>query len=1554
MGPMPLAMGRPLLLPFVFVLLLGSLCLLPAARAQTVVGGGVGALNPYAVKLTGANKAEDAARALAVDAAGSAWTAGHFKSATLTVGDATLTNNGGGSGTADVFVTKHTPAGVLEWALAWGGDKDDVVVDITLEPDGANAYVVGLFKSERMTFGPNSGGRLVNELYDAKLLPFNVFIAKVSATGQVVWKVQTGDGSIAGVGVDMSRKRIYVTGTFPSFLANFDDDDAVTVNDEWDAWASEDFGTDDDDPGMDPFAEGGKSETAWWDDDPLKDKAGSGLFKGNAPPSGSTSEVYLDYYSMTTGDLMDGTVFTGDGDDWSTDLIMDPSNRSPIVVGFSQSKAFRVAKTLVVANDKDAQPAGSSFAWIAKFDAATSSILWARGLGLALSTRPIRVVVDASKTSSTSNLLYISGTFASEEMQGIMRGSVGGTPNSLPALIRMDADTGKIDWVRGLPPAFALGVDYMGGLFVVGVFQASVSFALELPTLTANSVNGDLYMAKLMPTATTANVVQATRYGGGSTSRFMVTDVETDAPGNVYWCGNYSGGTLGWSKTFTALPNPGTGNSDGFMGRLLPAALPPTPSPTTLAPSKSPSWTEQPSPLPTEDPDALAFAALANPEGLPTPMPTAIPPTPKPTPGPPTPIPPSPEPTRRPSRVPTDPPTTRPTKVPTAKPTKRPSPAPTTRAPTNPPTPRPTPSPTLAATPRPSRGASTPLPTFPPNSGTSGLLDAVATGNSPSGSGSSGSDASTAAGTGGTAGTLTTGTASATSIDMVMSYAGPQSSILAFERSFFELVKPYTSSFASFIPSSPSSRRQRRALEEQQEEAARQPISAKQRKRRLHESMRHLSLTNRCTSPGYAKFSLPFYIETKNRAATSKILGLLTDLLAGVVVLDNGNSIFDKTVLCDVSYSSLSASPLAEAKATAMDAVKVVPAVTTEEAPGALAGETGSGNPGKYVGIGFVAGAGVLLLAAAVFFLYQRHHAKTQAAAARQTTEKYLSDFVETGRSPNTANSPFSSPDEARKERERWHQTYLEEAAAEREKAAKDHAAALSAAVSAAVMAEQNRLRQEHKTALAAAQTRAGMGEAASLAEERQRWEQEQEAVISTVVAAEREKWFQEQSSRLASMASSGGGGRAGAAANLAALTEAVNAERARLTQEHAAVLAAAQERWQQAQALAVVTAVAAEKERWDQGYVEDVTVALQEERTKWEAEQVNVLAEQKKALKLRYAAALTAEMEKWESEHKAMVASLRAHEQGDHAGAVAAAVQAEREKLMHEQAKATEAALAAERERQHQEQEAALFAQKNMLKQRYAAALGVERERWQKEAEAALQRERATWETEHVESLRLHQSILDPNHPAGLGDALAAQQEKWANEHAAALAAALAAERERSKAENATILQASLAAQRKKLQQDHALAMAAALAGALGTEQTRMHETHSTTLAEARAQWEEELAAERAHMQQEHEAALATQKSELKMRYATVLAQEREKWKAGAAPGGIPLSPPPPSTSAPRSPTPSSPTPGGATASSSSAAASPISSPSPPKYAFTKRGSGGGGGGNINSSKKP
>jgi Tfp pilus assembly protein PilZ len=85
--------------------------------------------------------------AVALDASGNCYVAGHFNSPTITFGATTLTNAGG----FDIFAVKYDLSGKALWAKSAGGTQHDFGRGIAVDAFG-NSYLTGYFVSPTISF----------------------------------------------------------------------------------------------------------------------------------------------------------------------------------------------------------------------------------------------------------------------------------------------------------------------------------------------------------------------------------------------------------------------------------------------------------------------------------------------------------------------------------------------------------------------------------------------------------------------------------------------------------------------------------------------------------------------------------------------------------------------------------------------------------------------------------------------------------------------------------------------------------------------------------------------------------------------------------------------------------------------------------------------------------------------------------------------------------------------------------------------------------------------------------------------------------------------------------------------------------------------------------------------------------------------------------------------------------------------------------------------------------------------------------------------------------
>jgi Beta-propeller repeat len=141
----------------------------------------------------------DSGRSIAVDAGGNALVTGSFDKQAV-FGNATLSSNGDD----DAFVAKLSPGGQVLWAVSLGGPGYDLGHGIAVDASG-DVYVTGLF-NDQAAFGNTvlaSGGS------------HDVFLAKLSPDGQVLWATRVGGpGRDIGYAIVLDAARnIYITGS---------------------------------------------------------------------------------------------------------------------------------------------------------------------------------------------------------------------------------------------------------------------------------------------------------------------------------------------------------------------------------------------------------------------------------------------------------------------------------------------------------------------------------------------------------------------------------------------------------------------------------------------------------------------------------------------------------------------------------------------------------------------------------------------------------------------------------------------------------------------------------------------------------------------------------------------------------------------------------------------------------------------------------------------------------------------------------------------------------------------------------------------------------------------------------------------------------------------------------------------------------------------------------------------------------------------------------------------------------------------------------------------
>jgi len=509
------------LIASIFILVLG----LGATQAQAVAG--------YALRISG-KKWDDTAKAMAVDKVGNAYVVGDFHAESIQIGNMTFKNQGktgqSADPSADSFLAKIDSSGDLEWAFVFGGDMDDVVQDVVVDPDGGNVFLTGTFQSEVLTFG-DAGPPVYNLIYGLADEPeYNTYLMRVDAEGTVIWVTQTGDSDVGSIVVDAARDCLFLSGSFPG-------EPPVSEENESNFGSKFSAGLEDDD------TDDGRGSGELMG----KKEGGDGLFK-----KGSL-DIYVDHYSYRTGDLMSGITFTGDRDDVNTDMAILPKSSALLITGYFYSDVLTLDEMSVLRSENPNKRRADPTGFLARLDSIYGHVMWGQEVGEIASSPPLQVAADEASES-----LFITGNFLGRSILARSDGKSAG-------LISLSLKTGSIQWVKAVPAPASIVVDYLGFLYISGTTTKDTPFGANGGLISIGSDAGDIYVARLQ--AEDGTILFDRSFGGeGKRGAYSVATVGVDAENNVYLAGNYSKGSLVLGGQ--ALDSPGT-DVDGFVGRAV-------------------------------------------------------------------------------------------------------------------------------------------------------------------------------------------------------------------------------------------------------------------------------------------------------------------------------------------------------------------------------------------------------------------------------------------------------------------------------------------------------------------------------------------------------------------------------------------------------------------------------------------------------------------------------------------------------------------------------------------------------------------------------------------------------------------------------------------------------------------------------------------------------------------------------------------------------------------------------------------------------------------------
>lgn len=157
----------------------------------------------------------DRGQSISTDSLGNVYVAGYFRG-TTDFNPGTGVFNKTAVGGADIFVQKLDSSGAFLWVKTFGSSSDDMALGVTSDGVG-NVYLTGDFRGT-IDFDPGVGIYNLTSLGDR-----DVFILKLSSTGNFKWVGRIGDSNVDGarrILVDNSNDLI-ISGWF-SGTADFD------------------------------------------------------------------------------------------------------------------------------------------------------------------------------------------------------------------------------------------------------------------------------------------------------------------------------------------------------------------------------------------------------------------------------------------------------------------------------------------------------------------------------------------------------------------------------------------------------------------------------------------------------------------------------------------------------------------------------------------------------------------------------------------------------------------------------------------------------------------------------------------------------------------------------------------------------------------------------------------------------------------------------------------------------------------------------------------------------------------------------------------------------------------------------------------------------------------------------------------------------------------------------------------------------------------------------------------------------------------------------------
>ena len=483
--------------------------------------------------------------ALATDGNSNVVATGSFSPSSLTVGTATLTNNG----YFDAWLAQYSSSGTLKWALSFGGSTgNESGTGLAIDASN-NIYVCGTFTSTTMPIGTttltSAGG-------------VDIFLAKFDVNGNFLWANSygnTGNEYATGLSADASGNVLmtgyYGTGTSLTLgattLTNAGNNDLFVcqVNSSGTVvWATKFGGTGND------YATGVKVDnsnnvlvTGYF-------SSASMIVSTNTLSTSGSYDCFIAKLS-NAGVATWGLKFGGTSTDYSWGVTIDASNNI-FVSGQFYSSTVAVGTTTLT------NTGTTSYAdvFVCEYNS-SGTAQWAKSLGGTSNEYAYGITTDASGNVYVP-LAYTSSTIT----VGPTTYTNGSYSGSTDYLLTQYSNSGTLNWstsssANGVTvwseTPYAITTDASNNIIMAGALDD----AYTVGTVTFTTPTGDdAYIIKYNNTPTTQWGVQLNGINQGTSGQAIYVD----ATGNTYVGGYFFTSTMvAGTSTLT-----NAGNADGF------------------------------------------------------------------------------------------------------------------------------------------------------------------------------------------------------------------------------------------------------------------------------------------------------------------------------------------------------------------------------------------------------------------------------------------------------------------------------------------------------------------------------------------------------------------------------------------------------------------------------------------------------------------------------------------------------------------------------------------------------------------------------------------------------------------------------------------------------------------------------------------------------------------------------------------------------------------------------------------------------------------------------